>query len=55
VSIYIYLQPLLAAGFALLLSSQIPEWIHLMSAVLVFTGVYLSTTQGARKQPVQGQ
>lgn len=43
VSIYIYLQPLLAAGFALLLSEQRPEWIHLFSAILVFSGVYLST------------
>ena len=44
VSIYIYLQPLLAAGFAMLLSSQFPGLIHLVSGILVFTGVYLSTT-----------
>jgi drug/metabolite transporter (DMT)-like permease len=49
VSIYIYLQPLLAAGFAMLLSSQYPGWIHLLSAILVFAGVYLSTT--AVRQP----
>jgi len=55
VSIYIYLQPLLAAGFALVLSSHTPQWIHLASAILVFTGVYLSTSQGQRKQAVQRQ
>ena len=51
VSIYIYLQPLLAAGIAMLLSSQHPQWIHLWSACLVFTGVYLSTrTTGVAKR-----
>lgn len=44
VSIYIYMQPLLAAGFAMLLSEHKPQWIHLLSAILVFTGVYLSTS-----------
>lgn len=53
VSIYIYLQPLLAAGFAMLLGHQYPQWIHLLSAVLVFTGVYLCT--GGSRKPVESQ
>lgn len=41
VSVYIYLQPLLAAGFAILLGKDSLQWIHLISAVLIFSGVYL--------------
>ena len=42
VSVYIYLQPLLAAGFALLLGKDSPNVIHLLAAFLIFSGVYLS-------------
>ena len=42
VSVYIYLQPLLAAGFALLLGRDSPHLLHAIAAVLIFTGVYLS-------------
>jgi drug/metabolite transporter (DMT)-like permease len=41
VSVYIYLQPLLAAGFAILLGKDSLHWIHLLSAAFIFTGVYL--------------
>ena len=46
VSIYIYLQPLLAALFAILLGKDMPGLIHLISAILIFAGVYLSTIRG---------
>lgn len=42
VSVYIYLQPLLAAGFALLLGKDSPNFLHLIAAFLIFSGVYLS-------------
>jgi drug/metabolite transporter (DMT)-like permease len=44
VSIYIYLQPLLAACFAMMMGKDMPRWIHLVAAVLLFAGVYLTTT-----------
>ncbi|CAN5586997.1 DMT family transporter [soil metagenome] len=50
VSVYIYLQPLLAAGFAMLLGKGSPNLIHLMAAVLIFSGVYLSTTSGNKSK-----
>lgn len=42
VSVYIYLQPLLAAGFAMLLGKDIPNILHLISALLIFTGIGLT-------------
>ncbi len=45
VSVYIYLQPLLAAGFAMLLGKDSPNSIHLIAAVLIFFGVYLTISQ----------
>lgn len=45
VSIYIYLQPLLAAGFAVLFGKDSLHWIHFTCAALIFSGVYLSTTR----------
>lgn len=50
VSVYIYLQPLLAAGFAMVLGKDVPNILHFISAVLIFTGVWLTTTSGKRKQ-----
>jgi len=41
VSFYIYLQPLVATGAALILGSDRPEWHMLISALLIFLGVYL--------------
>ena len=41
VSIYIYLQPLLAAGFAILCGKDSLHWIHLTAAIFIFSGVYL--------------
>ena len=45
VSVYIYLQPLLAAGFAMLLGKDSPNKIHLIAAILIFLGVYLTISQ----------
>lgn len=41
VGIYIYLQPLLAAFFAILLGQDRIRLIHLISSLLIFAGVYL--------------
>ncbi|MBT8195487.1 MAG: DMT family transporter [Bacteroidia bacterium] len=41
VSTYIYLQPVFATLFALLFGKDIPNVLHLLAAVLIFTGVYL--------------
>jgi len=49
VSVYSYLQPLLAAGFAMLLGKDAPNILHLFAAVLIFLGVYL-TTRGVEKR-----
>lgn len=41
VSIYIYLQPLLAGLIAVTWGKEIVDWIKIISALLIFTGVYL--------------
>jgi drug/metabolite transporter (DMT)-like permease len=41
VSIYIYLQPLLAAGIAIFLGKDELNSVKLISALLIFGGVYL--------------
>ena len=43
VAIYIYLQPLIAFGFAPLLLGEQWNWGTLIAAALIFTGVYLTT------------
>jgi drug/metabolite transporter (DMT)-like permease len=43
VSVYIYLQPVLAAGIAILLGKDSLSIIHIISAVFIFMGVYFST------------
>ncbi len=48
VSVYIYLQPLLAAGFAILLGKDSLNWIHLLSAACIFSGVYLCVNRPQR-------
>ncbi|MBK6640711.1 MAG: DMT family transporter [Bacteroidia bacterium] len=44
VSIYIYLQPLFAAFFAIALGKDHLQIIHFIAAILIFTGVYLVTS-----------
>jgi len=41
VSTYIYLQPLLAAAFAIWAGKDSLDWIKIVAAILIFTGVYL--------------
>lgn len=43
VAVFIYLQPLFATVFAVYLEKDNLSWIKLLSAVLIFTGVYLVT------------
>lgn len=50
VSVYIYLQPLLAVFFALLLSKGTFTVLHLLTAVLIFTGVYLTTSSATTRR-----
>jgi drug/metabolite transporter (DMT)-like permease len=45
VSAYIYLQPLFAAFFAMLTGRDSLNMLHLVAAVLIFTGVYLVSSQ----------
>ena len=41
VSFYIYLQPVFATIFSLILGEGTPNFLQLVSAILIFTGVYL--------------
>ena len=41
VSTYIYLQPLLAAAFAIWVGKDSLDWIKIVAAILIFSGVYL--------------
>lgn len=50
VSVYIYMQPLLAAGFAMLFGKDVPNVLHFISALLIFTGVWLTTTSGGKAE-----
>lgn len=43
VAVFIYLQPLFATIFAVYLEKDNLSWVKLLSAVLIFTGVYLVT------------
>ena len=45
VSIYIYLQPVLAALIAIAMGSDTLNFIKILSATLIFLGVYLSSTK----------
>lgn len=45
VSIYIYLQPILAAAIALILLQDTLDWVKVASAVMIFAGVYLVSYQ----------
>lgn len=50
VSAYIYLQPLLAAVIALYYGKDSLDWIKILAAVLIFTGVYLVSKPKAKPQ-----
>lgn len=50
VSVYIYLQPLMAAGFAMLFGKDVPNILHLMAALLIFMGVWLTTKSVVKKK-----
>jgi len=51
VSTYIYLQPLLAAGFAIWAGKDSLDWIKIVAAILIFSGVYLvSKTKTVKNQ-----
>ena len=52
VSVYIYLQPLFAAAFAMLAGKDSLNVIHFLSAALIFSGVYLTTTGLAVKNRI---
>ena len=47
VSTYIYLQPLLAASFAIWAGKDALDWIKIVAAVLIFSGVYLVSKRKA--------
>lgn len=49
VSIYIYLQPLFATFFAIMLGQDQLQAIHVFSAVLIFAGVYLVTSTSLKE------
>ena len=51
VSIYIYLQPLLASIFAIVIGSDSLDFIKITSAFLIFTGVYLVSSNKNNKKP----
>lgn len=47
VSAYIYLQPLLAAAIALWLGKDVMSWQKIVSALFIFTGVWLASRSAA--------
>jgi len=55
VSIYIYLQPLLAAGIAIILGKDELDAVKIVSAILIFFGVYLvsAADRSSRNQNLQ--
>lgn len=42
VSVYIYLQPLFATGFSVLFGEGLPHWIHLITGLMIFAGIWLT-------------
>lgn len=50
VSVYIYLQPLLAAAFAILLGKDSLHALHLAAALLIFSGVWLTAARTERSR-----
>ena len=49
VSTYIYLQPLLAASFAIWAGKDALDWIKIVAAVLIFSGVYFVSKRKTQK------
>jgi drug/metabolite transporter (DMT)-like permease len=49
VAVFIYLQPLFATVFAMSLGKDDLTWVKIISAVLIFTGVYLVTKKIEKK------
>lgn len=50
VSIYIYLQPLFAVLFAIIAGKDFPHLLHLICALLIFSGVWLTSRSYASKR-----
>jgi len=50
VSTYIYLQPIIASAFAISLGKDQLDWIKVLSAMLICTGVYLVSSKIKRPQ-----
>lgn len=50
VSTYIYLQPVFATFFALLFGKDMPNVLHLIAAILIFTGVYMVSKPSIAKE-----
>jgi drug/metabolite transporter (DMT)-like permease len=50
VSAYIYLQPAFATAFAILLGKDQLHYLHVLSAMLIFTGVYLVSGTDIRQK-----
>jgi len=49
-SIFIYLQPVLASGYALLTKSDSLNMIQILATLLIFTGIYLVTKSNTPKE-----
>lgn len=47
VSVYIYLQPLFAAMFSVLFGEGLPQWIHLFTGMMIFSGIWLTMKKKA--------
>lgn len=50
VAVFIYLQPLFATIFAMSLGKDQLTWVKILSAILIFTGVYLVTAKNKKSQ-----
>jgi drug/metabolite transporter (DMT)-like permease len=50
VAVFIYLQPLFATIFAVSLGKDDVTWVKIISAVLIFTGVYLVTQKRVKSE-----
>lgn len=50
VAVFIYLQPLFATIFAVSLGKDELSWVKLLSAILIFTGVYLVTQKRVKSE-----
>ena len=50
VAVFIYLQPLFATIFAVSLGKDDVTWVKIISAVLIFTGVYLVTQKRVKRE-----